>query len=124
MTVQELLEKWRQDCAHATRMSDMRGLALTKLHVDELEAALRDEQDALLTRAQAAEEFGVHPDTLTRHASTGDLPNRGRPGAPKYRRGDVAALRIRRRGSTAPGNDDASLLSFTRRVHARKGKEG
>jgi len=56
---------------------------------NELEAALRDEADELLTLSQAAAESGYSEDHLGRELRAGRIPNAGRPGAPRVRRVDL-----------------------------------
>ena len=49
----------------------------------ELEAALRQEDDTLLTLTEAARESGYSADHLGRLVRDGKIPNTGRPGAPR-----------------------------------------
>ena len=54
-----------------------------------LEEALASEGDVALTLRQAAEESGYSADHLGRLVRDGEIPNAGRPGAPRIARGDL-----------------------------------
>ncbi len=54
-----------------------------------LEEALASEGDVALTLRQAAEESGYSADHLGRLIRDGEIPNAGRPGAPRIARGDL-----------------------------------
>lgn len=60
-----------------------------ELAADELEDALRSEADAVLTLEQAADESGYSADHLGRLIRSGEIPNAGRPHAPRIRRGEL-----------------------------------
>lgn len=84
-----LIQRWRQD-AETLRAYGVPQLAdLNVRHADELTRALRDAEDELLSQEQAAEESGYSTRHLRNLEESGTLPNRGRPGAPRYRRGDL-----------------------------------
>jgi hypothetical protein len=97
-----------------------------QLLATELEEALAQEQEQLLSRAEAVEQFEIHPDTLTRYVRDGELPNRGRQHAPRYRRGDLLALGLRPRPASPKAGPRptpiSSLDSFTRRALTRGGR--
>ena len=72
---------------------------------DELEAALAAEADELLTLAEAAAESGYSDRRLRELIADGTIPQAGRKGAPRIRRGDLP----RRAGRTeAAGGYDAA----------------
>ena len=56
---------------------------------DELEAAIQAEAEHVLTLAEAARESGLSPDHIGRLIREQRLPNVGRRGAPRVRRGDL-----------------------------------
>jgi hypothetical protein len=78
----------------------------------ELEAELRAKNEEALTLEQAAEESGYAADSLRHMVSDGKVPNAGRLGAPRIRRGDLPR-RPRATASAYDPNEDA--LSLVRR---------
>lgn len=56
---------------------------------DELEAALRERANEVLNMREAARESGYHEDHLARLVKAGKIPNAGKRGAPKIRRGEL-----------------------------------
>lgn len=89
--VDELLQKWEADAATMEQYSDARGAAVCRLHVAELKEAVRTEQDESLTLTEAALESGYSESHLRHKVADGALPNAGRTGAPRIRRGDLPA---------------------------------
>jgi hypothetical protein len=65
----------------------------------ELESELRAGDDELLTLAQASTESGLHADTIRHKIAAGEIPNAGRKGSPRVRRGDLP----RRKAAASPG---------------------
>ena len=85
---------------------------------DELESALQAEAEHVLTIAEAAKESGLSPDHIGRLIREQKLPNFGRRGAPRVRRGDLPR-RAGVAGDGAKGYDvtaDARSL-LQRRLH-------
>lgn len=86
----------------------------------QVERALRDESDQLLTLAQAAELSGYHPDSLARMVRDGQIPDL-RPGNSK------GPIRIRRADlPIKPGRHhtpDADVRELASRL-VKRGKEG
>ena len=85
----------------------------------QVERALRDESEQLLTLAQAAELSGYHPDSLARMVRDGQIPDRRPPnskGMIRIRRGD---LPIKPGRSHTPDADVRELAS-----RLARGKEG
>jgi hypothetical protein len=126
MSPAALPQLWRERAA-LFRSHGARAQAMTlQLLATELEEALAQEQEQLLSRAEAVEQFEIHPDTLTRYVRDGELPNRGRQHAPRYRRGDLLALGLRPRPASPKAGPRptpiSSLDSFTRRALTRGGR--
>lgn len=68
----------------------VRQVACTLRHcAEELEAALDEQDGALLNLQEAAEESGYSADHLGRLVSEGKLPNAGERHAPRIRRADL-----------------------------------
>lgn len=68
----------------------------------QIEDAIRDSEDALLTLAEASLRSGYSPDHIARLIREGKIPNAGRRGAPRVRAGDLPLPRPR-----AIANDDS-----------------
>jgi len=73
----------------------------------DLDAALAREQDALLSLEQAAQESGYSADHLRHLVADGTVPNAGRRGAPRVRRGDLPTRPGKARSSTYDPDADA-----------------
>lgn len=88
MTPTELVQQWRTDAALLDRYEP--NLArVCRDHADALDAAVRSVADDALDLATAAHESGYSPDRLRHMVADGKLPNAGRKGAPRVRRGDL-----------------------------------
>jgi len=95
MTPAELVERWRRD-AETLAAYDERLASIARRHADDLDAALLAVADEGLDLATAAKESGYSVDRLRHMVSDGDIPNAGRKGSPRIRRGD---LPLKRRAS-------------------------
>ncbi len=96
-----------------TRFGDERVAHVTEVHLEELQETLHRHFDELLTLQEAAELSGYSPRTLRRRAEDGELTNRGKKGAPLYRRGDLPRKvgRLRRRsGASQYGKTSSSQI--------------
>jgi hypothetical protein len=107
-----LAGRWRTEAETLERYGDDRGATVARLHADELEQAAADLADEALTLTEAADESGYSERRLREMLSDGTLPQAGRKGAPRIRRGDLP----RKPGATTtaaydPEADAASLLS-------------
>ncbi len=86
----------------------------------QVERALRDESDQLLTLTQAAELSGYHPDSLARMVREGQIPDLRPPnskGMIRIRRGDLPIKPGR------PHTPDADVRELASRL-LKRGKEG
>jgi hypothetical protein len=92
MTPSELAAQWRQDAEtlerYASPLADV-----CRRHADELDAALRSVEDSTLDLTTAARESGYSPDRLRHLVAAGDIPNAGKKGSPRIRRGDLPLKR-------------------------------
>lgn len=82
----------------------------------ELEAARAAEMDQILTLDEGAREAGVSADHLRHLVSAGRVPNAGRKGAPRVRRGDLLALRRRPRDAGTTYDPSADALAIVQRA--------
>lgn len=95
MTSRELMTQWREDAATLARYGDERGAMLLRRAADDLEAALRAQDEELLDLDAAAQESGYSKDRLRHMVADGALPNAGRKHAPRVRRADLPRKRPR-----------------------------
>lgn len=93
MTPSALAASWRQDADVLDRNGAEQLARVCRTHADELEAALRSVADDALDLATASRESGYSPDRLRHLVADGALPNAGRKGAPRIRRGDLPVKR-------------------------------
>lgn len=89
MTPRDLATRWREDAERLAAYGDDRVAGVIRRLAGDLEAALRDVDDEPLTLAQAARESGYSPDRLRHMVAAGQVPNAGRKGSPRLRRGDL-----------------------------------
>lgn len=105
-TVKNLANEWRERANNLRRWADAEGAARAlEVAATELEVALREAADEALTLAEAAEASGYSERRLREFLTEGTIPNAGRKGAPRIRRGDLP----RRAGrTTSTGYDPAA----------------
>jgi hypothetical protein len=80
---------WRTDAETLDGYGAVEAAAACRRHADELDAALREAEAEELTLAQAVEVSGYSERRLRELATAGEIPNVGRKGAPRFRRGDL-----------------------------------
>jgi hypothetical protein len=85
----DLPAAWRERAAEMRRYGAEPQAVTLDAVAAELEAALRAEADEELTLAEAAAESGYSSERLRRKVADGEIPNAGRKGAPRIRRGDL-----------------------------------
>ena len=89
-TALDLARKWREEALVLDeRYLDSRAAELFRLHAVELEEAVRDAQEENLTLQEAAATSGYSIDHLRHLVGDGKIPNVGRRGSPRVRRGDL-----------------------------------
>lgn len=105
-SLKNLADEWRDRANNLRRWADAEGAARAlEGAAAELEAALREATDEALTLAEASEASGYSERRLRELLADGTIPNAGRRGAPRIRRGDLP----RRAGRTTPtGYDPAA----------------
>jgi hypothetical protein len=106
VTPSDLPESWRTRAAELRRWAAAEGAATAlEAAAAELEAAVRAAESECLTLAEAAVESGLSERRLRELIAAGDVPQAGRRGRPRIRRGD---LPVRRKSSRpAPSAYDA-----------------
>jgi hypothetical protein len=95
MTPAELAERWRHDAELLDRYGDDQLATVCRTHADDLQAALQSVADDTLDLASAAQESGYSPDRLRHLVAEGEIPNAGRKGSPRIRRGDLPVKKRR-----------------------------
>ncbi len=110
--IAELLVKWEADAARMEDFADTRGAFLCRRFAAELSEVIRAQQDETLTLAEAALESGYSLDHLQHQIADGSLPNAGRKGAPRIRRGNLTIKSNRQRnGGPSPEAAAAGILA-------------
>ncbi len=84
-----LAEEWRTHGEMLARYGDKRGATACDLHARQLAAAWAEWQSETLTIAQVATDSGYSQEHLRRLVREEEIPNAGRPNAPRIRRADV-----------------------------------
>lgn len=87
--IQQLPGQWRAAADRLRHYAAASHAQLLEVCADELDAAIRAGEDAVLTLGQAATESGLTADHLARQIRTGRIPNAGRHHAPRIRRADL-----------------------------------
>src|SRR5690349_11361133 len=95
-TFDQIRAQWESRRADAQRLGAMVSMAAV---CDEVLASLNELRLGLagetLTREQAAEAMGVHPDSVTRLVRKGKLTNVGSATRPRFKRSDLPACNAR-----------------------------
>jgi hypothetical protein len=116
LTTTDLVVEWRRE---ADRM-EARGLdqpgKLIRSLADQLAAVLQHEGSAILSLREASAESGYSEGHLGRKVRAGEIPNAGRPGAPRIRRCDVPKKPGRLTKLRAPSRLDESKAAIVRSI--------
>ncbi|MDQ2668459.1 MAG: hypothetical protein M3Z05_21065 [Gemmatimonadota bacterium] len=102
---------WRAEADRLERFASPASTAFREAAL-QLEAALRAEQDELLTLAAAALASGHSVDHLRHLVASGAIPQAGRKGAPRIRRADLPRKPGKGAASTYDVNADARRLTL------------
>ena len=90
MTRTEIVERWSARAQEFKRLGAMvDAYRLISELIIELEGLFREEDSDVLTLEQAAEYSAYSVDHLARSVRSGAIPNAGRKGQPRVRRGDL-----------------------------------
>lgn len=120
MSLEDFVAKWTGEAnVMRNRGALVNGAALLEEVLHDFDAATSDYQSQPLTLSNAARESGYSVDYLGRLVREGQIPNAGRPNAPKIRRSDLprkaSNLRCRDRfhhlDPTTPGQIARSVVT-------------
>jgi len=116
--LRDLPEQWRQRAAELRGWAAAEGAACAlERAAAELEAALREQAEELLTLQEAAAESGYSARRLRELVAAGQLENVGGKGRPRFRRGDLPRkARAQSAGRYDPREDARSLVGRIRSV--------
>ena len=87
--LESLAECWLTDAAVLESSFDERGAALYRRHAAELQEALCEAADEVLTLAEASSESGYSESRLRHLIADGTIPQAGERGRPRVRRADL-----------------------------------
>lgn len=115
----ELVGTWRRHAEMLRRYGDDRGATVLEALAGQLEEAIQDQEQEVLTLSQAADESGYSKRRLRELVAEGRLPNQGERGRPRILRSDLPAKPVKQRpaargGSGGTGYDpfqDARMLA-------------
>ena len=88
-TTTDLAASWSVEADSLERWGDDRGAAILRRCASELNSAAREHEDEAMTITEAAAESGYSADHLRSLVASGEIPNAGRKGSPRIRRGDL-----------------------------------
>jgi hypothetical protein len=114
MTPDALGAAWRDRAAELRRYGAEPQAVTLEAAAAELDAALREAADEPLTLAEAAEESGYSERRLRELVAAGEVPQAGRKGRPRVRRGDLPRRPSRRATTGYDARADAARLLANR----------
>ena len=115
-SVLNLARKWREEALPLEeRYIDPRVAELFRLHARELEEAVQDAEEEVLTIGEAAGTSGNSVDHIRHLVAEGKIPNIGVRGSPRVRRGDLP-LKSGPRGRTTGCDAAATARSILQSV--------
>ncbi len=100
----DLADGWAIEAASLERWGDDRGAAILRQCATELKAAARAHDDEEFTITAASAASGYSCDHLRALVASGEIPNAGRKGSPRIRRGDLP----RKPGAASNGFDSGA----------------
>ncbi|HUF69828.1 MAG TPA: hypothetical protein VMM79_14385 [Longimicrobiales bacterium] len=103
MSAAELAMAWRERAGLLERHGAVEAAATCRELAAELTDALKEVADELLTLTEAATESGYSPRRLRELIAEGAIPQAGRKGAPRIRRGSLP-----RKATTSPDAAEAA----------------
>ncbi|MGH7628447.1 MAG: hypothetical protein ACREOF_03500 [Gemmatimonadales bacterium] len=96
MTLADLVARWRDEAAPFQTRGARAATEAAESYATELEAWSREHELEAITLEQAAAESGYTYSALEKMVRRKELPNVGRKGAPRVRRGDLPRKPCRR----------------------------
>lgn len=116
-TLAKLADRWEADAGTLERYHATNEAQVARRLAGELREALAAAEGEVLTLSEAAAESGYGVDHLRHLVAAGELPNAGRKGAPRIRRGDLprkAGKRGARRALVGTYDPNADALQLVR----------
>ena len=111
--LETLAERWLSAAGTLEAALDERGASLFRLHATELQEALRESGDEVLTLQRAAAESGYSESRLRHLIADGTIPQAGERGRPRIRRGDLPSKRPKANQATSKSEVDAILRNIS-----------
>lgn len=91
-----LLHRWADEAKQLRERYALESAArVCEAHVRELAKVVAAQEDEVLTVPEAAQETGYSAQHLRALVSSGTVPNAGRKGQPRIRRGDLPARKLK-----------------------------
>jgi hypothetical protein len=85
----KLVSRWREEADLLRGYGAEEAATATEKHAREVVEALKRAEDASLTLAESSKESGYSKRRLSEMVAEGKIPNIGRRGSPRLRRGDL-----------------------------------
>ncbi len=114
--VAELVEEWRGEAQLMSHRGLTESAALVESLANDLEETLQGLESDLLNLRESAAHSGYSPGHLSRLVRDGEIPNRGRPGAPRIRRSDLPMKRGHLTKSTFASDIRESKAAIVRSI--------
>lgn len=114
----KLAGTWRQHADTLRQYGDDRGGAVLEALADQLEQAIREHQNEVLTLAEAAQESGYSKRRLRELMAEGKLENQGEKGRPRILRRDLPVKPARNGRGTHPVTSNGSGKRVGTQSHA------
>lgn len=106
-SLEELAREWEEEANRIRKRYGQEQLArICETHAAELRTRIRKHLDQKLTLQEAAEESGYSVSHLQHLVADGEIPNAGRKGRPRIRRGDLPVKKSN--GKNSPGGSGSS----------------
>ena len=106
----DLASEWRQKAKELHRFGADEQAVTLEYCADDLEQCWRIWQTEPLTLEEAAEESGYSYSSLQKRVALGEIPNIGKPGAPRVQRQDLPRKTPRRRFELQNGEPDLAEM--------------
>ena len=105
-----LAARWREEAGLLRGYGASEAAATAELHAQQVIEAVKRAEDEELTLEEAATASGFARRTLRGKVASGEIPNVGRKGAPRIRRGDLPVQARSKKGSDFDASAEASSI--------------